>query len=774
MFLNNFISICFYFFILANVFSENIDNTNYLENKFCKTSKFKYSISPDSHEFIISVRVFDFDNFPSFDLKCLNSKYYVYSLNFIPNKKLVLDKSFEFKIPDTKQINGIKLKFTKIKAFDISSNLFKNLKNITEIYSIEFHYSEFNIIFNNSISCFTNDDKGFFQNVSKISFGFSVRYSRFTCPFIFSNSRFDLIQYYGLSDTFLKRNQLGFLSVNKPLYNQVNHIYFNSYKVDLDNHLLSHQLFGESIYLYLYGSYKLIKQGLLKEFKNLVYIELFIENFREFFYNNFKILGEFITKRNDFTRMIQLKVTENYHFPDEDFCIFKDFYTSNSTYVFLSTSSIQCTNILKMFNRNNLYNERVLNFSKSFKIILSFRTCNFDSNIEKNEFDLKLLNCQEPKSVKKSKMNFTDILYLTEIINLITIFFLPIFSLLTVTTNLFNLKIIFNLEKNQNCASIKLMLISSIINLVYSIIICIHLVNKCVYVNGIFCSAILREKAVQLFDIIFVEFLLSVLKIWSNVSLIGISWLRLIILIKDKSWVKPLVKFQKEKKFKILIAFLLGISVVISMDKLFVVRINENFFVMDERDYEEFPNKNSFISVLYRDVSKSRENGVIFSGTISYIFYFLYFVNFILNDLLVYLIMLLIDVIMLYFLKQNIQSKKNLKKSFKIDREKRAQLNEVESKISSTVIVNLILIFALKLLDFSVSFYIFLKKLLSNKQDQLNICFYYSRICSNILDFTELFYLFSNAYIIVLFYKLNKNFRLSFKSIFFRKKNLAN
>ncbi|RMZ94578.1 hypothetical protein BpHYR1_038483, partial [Brachionus plicatilis] len=38
------------------------------------------------------------------------------------------------------------------------------------------------------------------------------------------------------------------------------------------------------------------------------------------------------------------------------------------------------------------------------------------------------------------------------------------------------------------------------------------------------------------------------------------------------------------------------------MDKLFVVRMNEQFFVMDETDYEEFPNKNTFILDSFRGV----------------------------------------------------------------------------------------------------------------------------------------------------------------------------
>ena len=319
------------------------------------------------------------------------------------------------------------------------------------------------------------------------------------------------------------------------------------------------------------------------------------------------------------------------------------------------------------------------------------------------------------------------------------------------------------------------MILNSVINLVYSVIFAIHLINRCVYINGIFCSTILTNKYVQLFDIIFVEFFLAILKIWSNVSLIGISWLRLAFLIKDKTWVKRIEKFLKKKSSKICLVSLLIMSVLISIDKLFLVRVNERYFIMDEEYYEEFPDKNNFISVLYRDVGNGKNEqskNVLFSGTVTYIFYLMYFLNFILNDFLIYLLMFSIDIIMLFYLRRQIKSKKKLRLNFNLNND--GNLENAEARISYTVITNLIIVFLLKSLHLAVSIYLLIIKTFSNKRDKLNICFYYSRFCSNLLEFTELFYLLSNAYTIILYCNLNKNFKLSFEKIFFSKKITKN
>ncbi|CAF1069708.1 unnamed protein product [Brachionus calyciflorus] len=306
--------------------------------------KGKQKIPEKRHELFstfLTIKIFNFNRFGILNLECFNLNNYYYILNFIPNnKKLVFDQTFKFKVPEQVLSNGIELKFTYIKAFDLNINVFPNQTvNELNMFSIGFFYSNFKVISNGSKLCLTNSTQSpdIFQDVHTVGFGFSVRYSRKTCPLVFSNSKISFLQFFGLSNTFLKRNHLGFLSLNQSLNSGITSIYFNSYKIDLDSQLLSQDIFKESLYLKLYGSFNFIEKNSILKLENLVYIELFLDNLQDFLYKNYNLLGEFVTNRDDFARIIQIKISDDYQFPDEDFCLFKDFYISSSTVNFLKS-----------------------------------------------------------------------------------------------------------------------------------------------------------------------------------------------------------------------------------------------------------------------------------------------------------------------------------------------------------------------------------------------------------------------------------------------------
>ena len=718
-----------------------------------------------------SINVYNFNKFSIFNFDCIFAEKYALSFNFLPNKKLVLDKSLEFTLSKTANYNGIGLKFLKIKAFELYSNIFYKLKKKFE--SIRFYYSNFKIISGDADSCSPSKNKDifFFKNVLNVGFGFSVRYYRQTCPLIFSNSDVIFIEFYGLSDTFLKNNSLGFLFLNITIKNNLEKVYINSYKINLNKNLLSPEIFKNCLFLTLRGSYKYLEKDTFSNLDQLVLIDLYIDNIRDFMNRNFYFLKQLISYKH--SRIIQITIMDENQFPNEDLCLYKEFYYSNVTNVIVTGQFVNCTDTIKMLVSNPNLDESILKIIIDHRINLSFSSCSLNQDVREKILQSMLKRCEHHVSIEiKKSTNYSDKIYNSEILNLVSIILPPLFCLITIFTNLANLKILSNIKSSS---SSRLMILNSVINLVYSVIFAIHLINRCVYINGIFCSTILTNKYVQLFDIIFVEFFLAILKIWSNVSLIGISWLRLAFLIKDKTWVKRIEKFLKKKSSKICLVSLLIMSVLISIDKLFLVRVNERYFIMDEEYYEEFPDKNNFISVLYRDVGNGKNEqskNVLFSGTVTYIFYLMYFLNFILNDFLIYLLMFSIDIIMLFYLRRQIKSKKKLRLNFNLNND--GNLENAEARISYTVITNLIIVFLLKSLHLAVSIYLLIIKTFSNKRDKLNICFYYSRFCSNLLEFTELFYLLSNAYTIILYCNLNKNFKLSFEKIFFSKKITKN
>ncbi|RMZ94385.1 hypothetical protein BpHYR1_025727, partial [Brachionus plicatilis] len=77
----------------------------------------------------------------------------------------------------------------------------------------------------------------------KVGFGFSVRYFEQTCPLIFSNSDIDLLQIYGLTKTFLKKNILGFSTINEKINSSIKNLEIKAYKIDLSERIFDSNVF---------------------------------------------------------------------------------------------------------------------------------------------------------------------------------------------------------------------------------------------------------------------------------------------------------------------------------------------------------------------------------------------------------------------------------------------------------------------------------------------------------------------------------------------------
>lgn len=684
------------------------------------------------------------------NLTQLNLQLFAYKINLIANKKLALDDSIEFLTSNKSSNKSIDLLFLNIKDIYFRSKFLYDLQKKISISNINFFYSDFDVIANGSTRCLEVDDEylNFFGCLESLGFAYTVRYFEKTCPLIFSNCELDLVEFNGMSDTFLKRNKLGFLPSKRTINSSIQSMLVNAYKIDLDESLLDANVFEKTVQIELKGRIGKIN---FAQLKNLITININVNNLEEFFFNNKNLVNH----GNNF-KILNI-INKQYKFPDYDFCYFKSVYYINSIQLNILGSVQNCTCTLVLFF---LSPDRIGDLTS---FLIDSVCLNLTNKIETCKIRNKLFDCELIDVFRPSKLTSQDLVYSSEILNLSTIFITPILSLITIITNLINFKILFNIENRNKSASIKLMLINSAINIAYSFIYSVHLINKCVYLNGIFCSPILREKYSQIFDIVFVEFGLNVLKLWSNASILAISWLRLTLLIKKNHFLNRINLFKTEKSSRILVACILLIGVLISVDKLFVVRVNQRFFDMDEKDYEEFPNKNTFMIRVYREVGDHSINSIFYRGNVALIFYSLFLVNFFLNDFVMYCLLFVIDTSILYYLNKSVKRKKTLAKKLKKKEEK--EIKETELMVNWTVGVNLFLFFLLKMGHFTVSFYVFIKKLFSNMGYE-NVCFHFSRVCSNYLEFSEILFVLSSAYSIVLFRNLNRKFKDSFDRIF--------
>lgn len=745
---NLFLKIVFFFYNFY--FCQNQDY-----NYTCKNIRLLKKIPYFGIGFVVELNI-NFIEKDDFNFNCLYLQSNNYKLNLLPSKRLSLNFQFNYQEPTIFPNKQISLNFLKITSFDLNTNLFIHLQKKVKIDSLNFFYSEFFVLSNGTKDCLTNKTTGIFGKINILGFGFSVRYFKQTCPIILANSEIQTLQFYGFSDTFLIRNKLEFLFTNKKLNTSIQELVIKAYQLNLNEAFFDKNLFEKLKRLELRG---VIRKISIKNIPNFVTLDIYLDNILEFIFINQKTFKTADTNEESKVKFLKIYGNE-YKFSDQDLCYFKSFIYLEKIRLEYLRDFYYCTcTVLFLLNISLYKNDKMQSFNQM---------CSSSISIDKCKIEKKLESCNLSTIEKKLQFTPLDLIYISEILNFITLVTSPVISIITILVNLLNLKILYLLKSKQNSTLSKLMIVNSMINFVYSVINFVHLINKCVYVNGIFCSAIFREKLVQIFEIIFVEFLLNNLKTWSNISIISISWLRLCLLISDKPWLKMITKFQKKKKAKFLFATLFTISLFLSIDKLFVVRVNENFFVLDDKDYEEFPNKNTFMLQTYRDLGYHSIENIYFFGTNAIIFYALFVSSFILNDILLYLILFLIDLTILYYLRIKINFKKKLAKQLKMDRNK---LNDTQLIIDWTVGVNLMIVFILRFIHFSVSLYIFIKKLFSNINDS-NICFYYSRVCSNYMEFSEQFYNLSNAYTIILFRNLNKDFKESLNLVLkFKKPN---
>lgn len=201
-----------------------------------------------------------------------------------------------------------------------------------------------------------------------------------------------------------------------------------------------------------------------------------------------------------------------------------------------------------------------------------------------------------------------------------------------------------------------------------------------------------------------------------------------------------------------------------------MLSVNENFYAVSQYDYEEFPNRNNLLYFFRTPLSNIFESKRL--GKKSMLLLYLYASNFLLNDLFHYILMITVDLFIIIKLKKDIYQRKKIADSVSVKKE--IFLSKVESteiKVTSLILLNASIIFLLRSVHLSLSFFVLIKKFSPNgKKNVSNLCFYFSKLCSNYQETGEIFYLMSITYNFFIYYFLNKNFRDIVLNIFCRKK----
>lgn len=684
-----------------------------------------------------------FTRFNQFNLSCFsktNPAYEATKLIIRPGKKLILDSSF--KIEQTK---NLKLKFSKqltiyfvdIKGFNIQSVLFDSNRK----YSLEFYYSNFDFYLKNSLylNCNNSDFLSFFKNIYYLKFAFSVKYTPNICPYLFKNSSLDIIEFYGLSNTFIKKNILGFIPTSELLNFKLNEFYIYFYKPKLDEKLFDQNLFKFTQNIHLNGVLDQLNPNLFDKLVNLKNLELFIQNFAYFLSKNRKFFRDFSKYQN-----LTLTLTHlNYFYPDKDFCLFIDIPKNVCINLMIN---FNCTCTLLWINKNTLNNSKCLT---QLRYVCKY----FDSS--KCNFNLK--TCLK-SDINQNSYGLMDVLYISQIVDYTSVILIPIFSLIGISANLICiLALIDSKTELKQFLIFKLIFVNFFLNFIYCFIYLFHLINKCVSVNGIFCSPINKYFASQVYDIYVIRYFGSVIKIFSTILIICISLCRIDDLTNN--FYTRTYKFLKLTKKKLinLIIFLVLITLASNIYIIFTNKINENLFSLDEYTYTEFPIKNIFLNAFlfkHHDEFVPVEN----SQANKSIFLTLFNVNFILNDLGLFLIMTGLDLVLIIKLRSILRDKSNLMQNFNLNQLKLKikRIECIKMRTTSLLVLNSFILFCIRSLHFSASLLVFI-------QHEVGVstqCFKnMNKICSNILDASEVLFLFSCSYSIVIYYNMDKNIK---------------
>ncbi|CAF0997878.1 unnamed protein product [Brachionus calyciflorus] len=581
------------------------------------------------------------------------------TISLIPLEPLSLDKNLNMaEIKSMFNFIG-RIRIQNLHSFDLNTNFFRIF--VAPIKA-EFYYSKFKVLQNGKESCDQNLYLKYDSNLKSLNIRFSSTiYFKNTCPLIFSFVKINTLDFYGISDTFIKKNTLGFKYLENTIsMYEINNCIFNIFKANLSRDLIENNMLYNNKIIRVKGLFNYIDSNLFEKMKPKLirfvtedYLSLFKDG--GYWLNTFDPIQTPLTSDNLFEIIIETYKPMN--LSDKNLCYFKHI-PSNRSYLIapsLDYFKFECNCSFAILFSTYI---NIKNSSYNFKSHYTQLTyANFEQ-IEwlNHSFLSECLNkvklC-DSKLILKMSPDY-NLIYLSLNIEFYNIILSQIIILFGILSNLICIIVLIsgywdiNYKRETSKGLYKLMIINSLINFVYFLINCFHIINRCVEINGIFCSLVYRSKISQYYMIYFVEYLGSILKFWSSLTLISISIARLNLLSNIKYFKNPKINLK-------LILTTLGFSIFVNLDKLFVIIVNENEFILDFDFGDEFPDRNTFINSMMI-IRFGRK--IQYSGSLTIIFYFLYLINFIINDIVLNLILTCFDVKIYKSLGNQIRLKK--------------------------------------------------------------------------------------------------------------------
>jgi hypothetical protein len=575
-----------------------------------------------------------FENFNSFKeikVNCSQTLSSIFSLEFIPNKKLVLDSSLGKMGLDIEFLDAVSLYFSNLQGIDLNTLPdfgFLTQLNLKKDSILQLDYSTIQFYLNGNVftesNCYKYNDFNFLTRLIGLIFDKYNVYSTKIPPIIFSGSDLTFFSANYITNSLISKNKLEFVDSFNCSGIVLKFFERLDLKIDYDTittRIVNKDLFKNMLRFYFEGLIYDIQADLFKHFAKLSYVSLILEKIESFYHNGNNWLS-YLGYGKDPTEKLLVQIwhsnnilAKTYDYPDEDFCLFAHFPHERLVYpVIRPEGFINCSCTVLWLVQNTLlfFSKEKISASKYTRENGYVLTCillpNHNELFKSCNFSRKKENCNKtnykPIALELNEKEFVYALKLVEFLMLVVLN--PALGLTGILTNSVVVIVVNNIKKHKiNDAKKKYshmfnhILINSSFNVIYCLVVCSKLLNECLALNSsLFCSSLLKYKSAQIFKIVFIEYFGNVLAICCNISYIGIIISRFLIYKQSRVF----NCFRRIKMWVYLIfvlAFSLGLSVFklyeYKLDKLDYTSLNTNYFPTEIRRLFDYcgtiPNK---------------------------------------------------------------------------------------------------------------------------------------------------------------------------------------
>jgi len=742
-------------------------------------------------------------------------------LEIKPKNQLILDNSLKFLSVTLKATKlAVVLILNNLKGFDCEANPFKNIKIIG--YPIEYSWfiikqSNFDFYKNGSLI----DRNSCNENLSVNSFIFqryaiilqeTNKYSSELCPFLFRNAKISVFDVKKMSSSLIKTNILGFQDIKsdktiKSIQSKVDYLALHFYQADLNLRLLNAMVFENINILDINGPLGLIQEDLFKNFQKLRVLRIRSPNIKHIFAKNNKWLNHINSNVNFDLRLPIDKITiysyvfflvlyqsfENvtfYDYPDEDFCYFKKFPHHRLVMPYLKPidkSKCTCTEIYLLqqafkidYKIQHLLNGLTTNYYLSNYYIdqmfpVKYSKCfnqSFGETVIKCDFEKRLqINCKiETVELKENEFSYFDTYDWIEFSKYVNnLFNVHVNLILSVVLFFINMAFIFILSskiiKEKMYVYLKL---NATLNALFTLIsISYFILNRFSDEHEIFLSSY-----VQLFNIVVVRLTGNAIKTFSNITYLSFCLARFITISNNKH---SLLNKLNSLSIKIYILICFMVSFLVNVYIFFEYSIRTS----RTNQFNIFAGvKHSTVNERQDPINDFKEN---FSQSEYLAVNICQYIKIIFSDFVLIIITILVDSTLFLFVKKQIKKRETLTTprvdtitTIAIAPIRTHQSNNLKEspkkRILWIIILTLFNYILMRLPQAILSFYGFIfrydkKTSVFEPNTAAFILCKHFKLCEAFENMLYSLFLLSFLVQFIIFYKLDKNFKLSLAHI---------